>query len=200
MFDAAIEAPFGPVRAVALTFTFVKPPAGPCTTTWLSTVSPRAPERLMEESVPAASVLPTRTRLGATHVLKFECTPAPDTEIVEGEFVALLATTTLPVTLPVAEGANVTFIVADCPGARMLPAETLLELKPAPEAVTLETVTLPVPVFLSTTGRVLIVLVSTLPKLRVVGVALSARVAAFTVSVAAPLVALPAELLTNTVY
>jgi len=41
--------------------------------------------------------------------------------------------------------------------------------------------------------------VSTLPKLNVVGVTLSAAVAALTVSVAAPLVALPAALLTNTV-
>jgi hypothetical protein len=123
----------------------------------------------------------------------------PDAATVEGEFVALLATTTLPVTLPVTVGANVTFIVADCPGPRMLPAETLLELKPVPEAVTLETVTLPVPVFFSTTGSVLIVLVSTFPKLNVVGVMLSAKVAALTVSVAALLVTLPAELLTNIV-
>jgi len=124
----------------------------------------------------------------------------PDAATVEGEFVALLATTTLPVTLPVTAGANVTFIVADCPGPRMLPAETLLELKPAPEAVTLETVTLPVPVFLSTTGSVLIVLVSMFPKLNVVGVMLRVAVAALTVSVAAPRVTLPAELLTSTVY
>src|SRR5882672_2341305 len=160
MFAAGIEKPLGPARAVALTFTFVKPPAGPCTTTWLSTVSPRAPERLIEDNVPAVAVFPTRTILGATQAVKFEfeCTPVPDAATVEGEFVALLATTTLPVTLPVAEGANVTFIVADCPGPRMLPAETLLELKPVPEAVTLETVTFAVPVFLSTTGSVLIVL------------------------------------------
>src|SRR5882762_9093002 len=131
-FAAGIETPFGPVRAVALRLTLVKPPAGPCTTTWLSTVSPRAPERLIEDSVPAASVFPTRTRLGAAQVLKFECTPVPDKAMVAGELVALLATTTLPVALPVAGGANVTFIVADCPAANVVPAERLLELKPAP--------------------------------------------------------------------
>src|SRR5260221_3833724 len=199
MFAAGIETPFGPVRAVALTFTLVKPPAGPCTTTWLSTVSPRAPERLIEESVPAASVCPPRTRLDAPQALKFECTPLPVKEMVDGELVALLATTTLPVALPVAAGANVTFIVADCPAPRVVPPETLLELKPVPEAVTPEMVRFAVPVFLSTTGSVLIVLVSTFPKLTVVGVTLRVAVAALTVSVAAPLVTLPAELLTNTV-
>jgi hypothetical protein len=132
-------------------------------------------------------------------VLKFECTPVPDKAMVAGELVALLATTTLPVALPVAGGANVTFIVADCPAAKVVPAERLLELKPAPEAVTPEMVTFAVPVFLTTTGSVLIVLVSTFPKLNVVGVTLRAAVAAFTVSVAALLVTLPAALLTNTV-
>src|SRR5437879_1289778 len=178
MFAAEIETPFGPVRAVALTFTLVKPPAGPCTTTWLSTVSPRAPERLIEDSVPAASVFPTRNRLDATQAVKFECTPLPVREMVAGELLALLPTTTLPLALPVTAGANVTFIVADCPGVKVVPPETLLELKPAPEAVTLEMVTFAVPVFLSATGWVLIVLVATFPKLNVVGAALGGAVGA----------------------
>src|SRR5690348_17383760 len=89
-------APFGPVRAVALTFTFDRPPAGPWTTTCVSTVSPRAPESAMEESVPGVSVCPTRTRLGDTHVVKLGCTPVPVIEIVAGELVALLATVTPP--------------------------------------------------------------------------------------------------------
>jgi hypothetical protein len=34
--------------------------------TWVSTVSPRALDRVMEEAVPGASVFPTLTRPGAT--------------------------------------------------------------------------------------------------------------------------------------
>ncbi len=60
-------APLGPARADALTFTLLKPPAGAWTMTCVSTVSPRALERLMEAVVPGASVLPTLTRLGDTH-------------------------------------------------------------------------------------------------------------------------------------
>jgi len=42
---------------------------------------------------------------------------------------------------PKAAGAKVTFKVADCPGVRTVPADTLLELKPVPEALTPEMVT-----------------------------------------------------------
>src|SRR5207244_3820462 len=62
-------APPGPVSVEALTFTLLKPLEGPCTTTCVSTVSPRAPDRLMEEVVPGASVFPTRNRLGDTQTL-----------------------------------------------------------------------------------------------------------------------------------
>jgi hypothetical protein len=54
------------------------------------------------------------------------CVPSPEREIVAGEFVALLATVTLPGKLPAAAGENVAFKVADCPGARIKPAETPL--------------------------------------------------------------------------
>src|SRR5260370_1053016 len=67
MLEAGIVAPPGPVSALALRLTLVKPPAGACTTTCVSTVSPRAPERLMEEVVPGTSACPTRLRLGGTH-------------------------------------------------------------------------------------------------------------------------------------
>jgi hypothetical protein len=52
------------------------------------------------------------------------CVPFPESEIVTGEFVALLATVTLPGKLPGARGENVASSVADCPGARIKPAET----------------------------------------------------------------------------
>src|SRR6266852_8957597 len=161
--------PLGPVRAVALTLTFVKPPAGPCTTTCVSTVSPRAPNRAMEESVPGVSVFPTLVKLGATHVMKLDCTPVPVVEIVAGVLVALLATVTPPVTLPVDVGAKVTFKAADCPGTRTVPEDTLLALKPVPEALTPEIVTLELPEFLRVTPRVLVAPVSMLPKLKLVG-------------------------------
>ena len=50
--------------------------------------------------------------------------PSPEREIVAGEFVALLATVTLPDKLPAATGENVASNVADWPGARIKPAET----------------------------------------------------------------------------
>src|ERR1700719_194976 len=191
--------PPGPVRAVALTLTLDKPPAEPCTTTCVSTVSPRAPNSAMEESVPGASVFPTLTRLGATQVLKLDCTPVPVMEIVDGELVALLATVTPPVTPPVDVGAKVTFKAADCPGVRTVPEDTLLALKPAPEAPIPEIVTLELPEFFSVTPSVLVAPVSILPKLKLAGLTLSARVEALTVSVAALLVTLPSVLLTATV-
>src|SRR5262252_364782 len=68
MFEAGIVAPLGPVRVEALTLTLVRPPEGACKTTWLSTVSPRALEREMEEFEPRVSVFPTRSRPVTTQV------------------------------------------------------------------------------------------------------------------------------------
>src|SRR5258708_2647795 len=60
-------APLGPASAEALKFTFVRPFAGACTMTCVSTVSPRALDRLMKEAVPGAPVCPTLIRPGDTH-------------------------------------------------------------------------------------------------------------------------------------
>ena len=111
----------------------------------------------------------------------------------------MLATETLPVTLPAVAGAKLTLKVADCPAFKIVPADTPLSLKPAPETVTLEIVTLELPEFVSVTTRLVLEPVLMFPKLKLVGLALSRYVAAFTVSVAALLVTLPAELLTTTV-
>jgi hypothetical protein len=78
-------------------------------------------------------------------------TPVPDSVIESGEFVALLATVTLPVALPAAEGVNVAVKVAVCPAARISPEETPPAVKPAPETVTLETVMLALPALVSVT-------------------------------------------------
>ena len=75
----------------------------------------------------------------------------PESEIVSGEFVALLATETLPVILPAPDGAKVAVKVAACPGVRIVPEEIPDALKPAPETVTLEIVTLEFPAFVSVT-------------------------------------------------
>src|SRR5947209_535343 len=109
-------APPGPLSAEVLTFTLVRPPVGARTMTCVSTVSPRALERLIEEVVPAVSAFPTLRRLECTHTANADpagVTPMPVREIVAGEFVALLATLTLPVTLWATPGANATVSVAD---------------------------------------------------------------------------------------
>ena len=132
----------------------------------------------------------------AVQVNVAECasTPNPVTLMESGEFEALLRIVTLPMTLPVAAGAKVTFSVTICPGVMICPLETPEAVKPAPEIVTLETVILTVPEFLSVTPRELLLVTITLSKLRVVELGVSAPgVAAFTVSVAALLVALPAD-------
>jgi hypothetical protein len=83
--------------------------------TWVSTVSPRAAERETAESVPGASACPTRIKLDVTHTgyAAVCCIPLPAKVMTAGEFVALLATDMLPVTLPALAGAKATFTVTD---------------------------------------------------------------------------------------
>ena len=47
------------------------------------------------------------------------CTPAPDSAILAGEFVALLTALALPVELPVAAGLKITLKPVLCPAARV---------------------------------------------------------------------------------
>ena len=103
-------------------------------------------------------------------------TPSPVNAIVTGEFVALLATFTLPLTLPAVLGAHVTSTVADCPGASVEPLIPLVVI-PAPLMVTPDTVTFELPVFFSSTGSVFELPRTRLPKLILVGVAVIVRVA-----------------------
>ena len=100
--------------------------------------------------------------------------PVPDRLIAAGEFNALLATVMLPVTLPIAAGANVTFSVTSSPGVMICPLETPLEAKPAPEIVTLETVILKVPEFVRLTLRALLLPTFTLLKFSLVVLRVSA--------------------------
>lgn len=123
--------------------------------------------------------------------------PVPESEIIAGEFEALLATLALPVTLPLAAGAKVTFNVAACPTPMICPVAIPLALKPDPEMLTLATVTLEPPELVSVTGRVLPLPTLTLLKARSDELKLKVP-GAVTVSVAAALETLPAALLITT--
>lgn len=126
-------------------------------------------------------------------------TPVPVREIVLGEFVALLVTVTLPVALPVAAGANVTFKVAVWPGVRICPEDTPAAVNPGPEMLTPETVTDEFPPLVNVTGRMVLLPRLTLEKLKLAWLALRMSVEAVTVNVAALLMTLPAPLVTVTV-
>lgn len=135
----------------------------------------------MEEVVPGALVGPTLTRLGATHAVNAELagvTPTPLREIVAGEFVALLSTDTLPVTLPAAVGVNTGFSAMDWLGVRTVPEVTPVALNPAPATVTLEIVTFELPLFVSVTLNELVLPTFTFAKFKLVGFAPSRKVEA----------------------
>src|SRR5580658_4336655 len=86
---------------------------------------------------------------------------------------ALLATVTLPVTVPAADGPKVTDNVVVCPAARIVPAGTPLALNPAPAMLTLEISTVEVPALVRTVCRVLLLPTFTLLKFRVPTLAVS---------------------------
>lgn len=89
--------------------------------------------------------------------------PVPAKAIVNGEFVALLATVTLPERLPAEAGANVTVKEVDCPAARLSGSAIPLTLKPAPLSLTCEMETLEFPVFVNVTVCKALVPVARLP-------------------------------------
>src|SRR5271167_5020245 len=93
----------------------------------------------------------------------------PDSGSLLGEFVALLRTEALPVTLPAAVGLKVTLKSTFFPADRVKGRAGPLILKPLPVTESWEMVTLPVPVFVRITGSVLLLPSMTLPKLVLVG-------------------------------
>jgi len=125
-------------------------------------------------------------------------TPDPESEMIAGELVALLATVTLPVAPTAAAGVNVTLSAAVCPGVRICPIETPPAVNPAPEMLIFETVTLEFPVLVNVTPKTLLLPRLTLAKLRLAVLALSSAVAALTVSAAALLATFPVLSLTRT--
>jgi hypothetical protein len=106
----------------------------------------------------------------AVQVSSAECetvwVPEPESEITEGELVALLTTVTVPVRAPVVAGEKVTLRVAFCPGLRIKPAETPLVANLAFEVLTLEIATLEFPAFVKETLKALVAPMETFPKLR----------------------------------
>jgi hypothetical protein len=125
-------------------------------------------------------------------------TALPNTVIVTVELAPVLVTVTLPFKVPAADGAKVTFKVAELPAAKIKPDEMPSMLNPAPERATFEMETLDPPVFVSVTGSLLLLPTTTFPYVKFVVLAESCP-AALTVSVAVLLNTAPAELLTATV-
>jgi hypothetical protein len=78
-----------------------------------------------------------------------------------------------PATLPVTDGANITFNTAVCPGVTVVLTPAPLAVNPAPVTRTLEIVTFAFPVFVSVTPSELLLPTNTLPKSRLLVLALS---------------------------
>jgi len=105
------------------------------------------------------------TLVGTTDICG--CIPAPESEIVAGELVALLTTDTLPDTLPATVGANPTLSEALCPAARLTGNGIPLTLKPAPVTLTCEMITVLFPELVRATVCVPLALPTiTFPKLK----------------------------------
>jgi hypothetical protein len=104
--------------------------------------------------------------------------PEPDSEIVAGELVALLAMLTLaPVRVPTVVGAYVMVTVADCPGVKIVPSEIPLAVSPAPATVTAETVMFEFPLFVTFDVSDLLAPTETVLRFKLAGLAPSNAVA-----------------------
>jgi hypothetical protein len=103
--------------------------------------------------------------------------PLPLRAIWVGEFAALLLTSRLPVTDPVAVGAKFTLNVVLCPAAKVSGVNPLI-VKPAPVMLSVEILMFVLPVLLNVTVRLLAVPTVTFPKLKLVVLAATWLVAA----------------------
>src|SRR5712691_4075558 len=110
--------------------------------------------------------------------------PAPDNETAAGEFVALLVTETLPVTLPADSGANVTVRSAVSPGTRVRPTGSPPASKPGPETMTFEMVTSESPELVNRTVCMAMSPTLTLPRIKLDALVVSSG--SFTVRLAVP--------------
>ncbi len=99
--------------------------------------------------------------------------PDPESDNVVGELAASLMNKTLPVTAPAAEGLKVTLAVAVPPGAMVTGKVSPLRLKPAPDALALETETVVPPELLRVTPELPLLPTVTFPKSTPEGLRLS---------------------------
>ena len=88
---------------------------------------------------------------------------------------ALLTSVTLPVTLPLDDGLNVTVRVTACPADKISPADTPLVAKPEPEAMTFEIAMSEFPALVSVTLWLVELDIPTSPKLKAAELELSGR-------------------------
>lgn len=79
------------------------------------------------------------------------CVPIPESEMLIGEFAALLVTVTLPDAVTADAGVKITPNVAVCPAPIICPAVTPDELNPVPVTFTDAIVTVELPLFVSVT-------------------------------------------------
>jgi hypothetical protein len=103
---------------------------------------------------------------------------------VDGDVLALLAMEILPLTAPVACGANCAVSVTLCEGANVT-AEPPLRVKPVPLMLALEIATLALPVFVTVMLFVAVLPTVTLPKLTLAGFTDKLEVAATPVPLSA---------------
>jgi len=125
-------------------------------------------------------------------------TAVPNRETVIVGLMASLATLTVPFRVPAAEGAKVTFKVAELPAPKIRPEETPPVLNPAPESVTFNIEMLVPPAFVSTTAKVLLLPTIMFPNFKAVALAVSCP-AVLTLSIAMLLMIEPPALFTDTV-
>jgi hypothetical protein len=127
----------------------------------------------LEEPLPPTFTLPKLRLVGFTPSRKVAAAPVPLRAIVSGEPGALLVMETLPVALPVAEGANCPLKVVLCPAASVSGTDKPVMLKPVPEALAAEIVTLAVPELLNVKVCAPLLPTSIFPKLKLEGLAVS---------------------------
>ena len=94
--------------------------------------------------------------------------PVPASETFSGEFGALLAIESVPVSFPAAFGSKFTVYCTDWFGVSVSPDADPLKLNPVPETDTLEILAFALPVLVTVTDCVAALPDFTLPKLKVV--------------------------------
>ena len=126
-----------------------------------------------DDELPAFT-FPNATLLVLNESVNVAATPVPLSGTVAGEFGALLAIVTLPLTAPADCGKNTTLKLLDCPAAREMGSASVPKLKPVPLTLACVIESVPVPLFVSCIVCVLETPTVTLPKLVLAGVIVSA--------------------------